>query len=131
MDNSSNRFIVVDDDPMNNKICQFIINQVHPHASITLFNDGETALAFIKSQYDKKVNESKTILFLDLNMPVMMGWEFLDEFKKLSSEIQNKFQIYILSSSVDERDKERASREPLIAGFISKPISKDILIELS
>jgi len=64
-------------------------------------------------------------------MPVMMGWEFLDEFKKLSSGIQNHFKIYILSSSVDERDKERAAREPLVEGFISKPISKDRLIQLS
>ncbi|MBN8568792.1 MAG: response regulator [Ignavibacteria bacterium] len=130
MENYNRFFIVVDDDPMNNKICQFIIKQVHDSANVKVFTQGEAALSYITNEYSKQKNTKAAVLFLDLNMPVMTGWEFLERYKELDSEIQNNFKIYILSSSVDERDKERAAREPVIKGFISKPISKEIILSL-
>lgn len=130
MENYNRFFIVVDDDPMNNKICHFIIKQVYHTASVRVFTEGEAALNYITGDYSKEKNTKEAVLFLDLNMPVMTGWEFLERFKRLDREIQNDFKIYILSSSVDERDKERAALEPVVRGFISKPISKEIILSL-
>ena len=69
------------------------------------------------------------VIFLDLNMPIMDGWEFLDEFGKLSEE--KDIRIYILSSSVDSRDMERAKKYGMVNGFIAKPLTDAKIKELA
>jgi CheY-like chemotaxis protein len=66
-------------------------------------------------------------LFLDINMPTMTGWEFLDEFKELPETIRKKFIIYVLSSSVDSKDLEKASENELVKNYIQKPLRKESL----
>jgi len=60
-------------------------------------------------------------------MPTMTGWEFLEEFDKLSENIKMQFQIFMLSSSVDPSDIERATSNPLVTDFIEKPLNKEAL----
>ena len=57
-------------------------------------------------------------------MPSMTGWEFLDIFQQYSKEVRNLYNIYILSSSVNPYDKDKAERHPHVSGFISKPLSQ-------
>ena len=68
------------------------------------------------------------VIFLDLNMPIMDGWEFLDEFVKLP--IENKPRVYIVSSSIDNQDIERAKTYDIVKDFIVKPLSDSILSDL-
>lgn len=122
--------MVVDDNATNNLICKYTIRKFSEEADISIFTEPEEALDFIKEGYGKKIGEGFTILFLDINMPYMTGWEFLDEFKGLNGEIQNQFIIYMLSSSVDERDKEKAKNNPFVSGFYSKPLTVQSIKEL-
>jgi CheY-like chemotaxis protein len=98
------KFILVDDDPINNAICEMTIGLVHGKTDIKSFTNSEIAFNYIKSEYPEMKNE--TILFLDLNMPIMTGWEFLERLDNLAKEIKQQINIYILSSTIDERDKD-------------------------
>lgn len=117
------RFIVVDDNRTNNLICEFAIRRYKREAAIDLFTEPELALHNIKKEYALEKGDAHTVLFLDINMPSMTGWEFLDEFRHFGEKVHKQFVIYILTSSVDERDKEKAESDPLVAGFFSKPLT--------
>src|SRR5690554_6744005 len=116
-------FIVVDDNRTNNLICEFAIRKYKKEADINLFTEPEVALQNIRKDYGMRERNEFTILFLDINMPSMTGWEFLEEFRHFGKEVHRQFVIYILTSSVDERDKEKAESDPLVAGFFSKPLT--------
>jgi CheY-like chemotaxis protein len=117
-------FIVVDDDSTNNLICKFAIQKASPGAAIQLFTEPEDALREIKENHEVG---GPTLLFLDINMPSMTGWEFLEIFKEFDAETMQRFTIYILSSSIDDRDRIRANNNPLVSGFLSKPLNAAIV----
>ena len=116
-------FIVVDDNRTNNLICEYSIRKLLREAHVNLFTDPEVALDEIKIQYGRSEKETATVLFLDINMPSMTGWDFLEVFRTFDKQIHKQFAIFILTSSVDERDKEKADADPLVAGFFSKPLT--------
>src|SRR5690606_22351344 len=117
-----NRFLIVDDDVINNKLCGFTITRVFGGVEVKSFTEPEEALLALQTYYTNHTAKEPVILFLDINMPSMTGWEFLDEFKKLEKFEHESFSIYIVSSSVDLRDKQKADEDPLVRGFISKPL---------
>lgn len=92
--------------------------------SITLFNDGEDALAGLMEMY--LINHGlPQIIFLNLNMPNMNGWEFLDRFIKLPNESLNISVIYVIRSTVDPRGIDKAKEHNLISNYILKPITQN------
>jgi CheY-like chemotaxis protein len=122
-------FIVIDDDPANNIICKVLIkNHLNP-ADIKTFSTPQEGLEYIRKSYQNVVHEHQTILFLDINMPVMSGWDFLKEFEKLDKQLRDQFKIYILSSSVDDNDLKRAKENKDVIGYIVKPLTKEKVIE--
>ena len=70
------------------------------------------------------------ILLLDLSMPIMDGWEFLEEYILLSPKLDRKITIYIISSSISPYDIDKAKSISIVTDFIIKPISKEKLIEI-
>ncbi len=116
-------FIVVDDNRTSNLICEFAIRKYNKDVTINLYTEPEMALQNIGEEYNRKQNDTLTILFLDINMPSMTGWEFLEAFRAFGEKVHRQFIIYILTSSVDDRDKEKAASDPLVAGFFSKPLT--------
>ena len=115
-------FIVVDDDSINNTICRKIIGRVIPEATVVAFTDPEEALAYVQTVYSKE-NAGTAILLLDINMPSLDGWEFLQAFEAFDADLKARFTIYMLSSSVDTRDTERASNNGNVRGYLQKPLS--------
>jgi len=71
-----------------------------------------------------------TIIILDIQMPVMNGFQFVEVFEQLPKEIQSKFAIFLFSSSINENDKNRLDNYPSIIRFYSKPISKDTVAQM-
>lgn len=124
---TSYKIIIIDDDPVNNFICREVIKMVTCKNEIIDFTSPEVGLKYIIENH-KNCNENEgVILFLDLNMVTMTGWELLEEFNKLEEAVRNLFSIYVLSSSVDEKDKKRAKEEPSVKDLLVKPLNVDVI----
>lgn len=85
------------------------------------FNNGADAIEKIKSLIDSP-ELLPDLIFLDINMPVMDGWHFLKEYELLKNNLSKKIVIYMVSSSIDERDIERATQLEDVKDYIIKPL---------
>lgn len=119
-----NRILLIDDDDIFRLTASKILKKVYPHLEIIAAKNGEEAL----QQLIHEPNNPDLIL-LDINMPIMNGWEFLEAYTTKENGI--KIPIYVLSSSIDPNDKEKATNNPKVQGFIEKPLSFDKARKLS
>lgn len=115
--------LLIDDDPIINLINTRLIKQRFPNAVINTFANGLDGLNHMLAERHKEY-----IIFLDINMPIMNGWEFLNALKE--TYIPFNMELYILTSSIDQADKDHAKKYDLVNRFISKPLHKDVLEEI-
>ena len=88
--------------------------------------DGNMVLEFMEeNRYAAELLPD--VIFLDLTMPDFSGWEFLDKFEKLKHSLNKQVELYVMTSSVRESDKERSSKYGCVNSFISKPLTKQVL----
>src|SRR6185503_5885296 len=100
------------------------IIEVAKFASIVnSYQDGATALDELKQIIKTNPAAFPDVIFLDINMPDLDGWEFLDEFKKLPESILKKCKVFMLTSSIDDHDIEKSKSYKIVYDFISKPLS--------
>ncbi|PQB06828.1 response regulator [Polaribacter filamentus] len=112
---------IIDDDRVYHFILSSIINKNKLADSILSFMDGEEAIQYLTN--NKTENEKiPDIVFLDMNMPIMDGWLFLEEYERIKKDITKKTVIFMISSSVDPLDIERAGNIIEITDYIVKPI---------
>lgn len=121
-----NCILLVDDDPDDNAYHQIIINEMEIVNNIEIAKNGLEALAFLK----KENQLPPEIIFLDINMPKMNGWEFLDRYKHFHKEQKARVVIMILTTSANPDDIKRAKEIEDVTGFETKPLTKEMLTEL-
>ena len=121
------RVLVIDDDPANNLICQILVSRTLVDVEIITYTQPAEGVAFIETTAE---DPAPTLLLLDINMPQMSGWDVLENMQNLPAAVRNKFTIYMLSSSVDPADKEKAAAHPLVRGYFEKPLTRDKLMGL-
>jgi CheY-like chemotaxis protein len=113
---------VIDDDLIFQKIISIQILSVMPEAKISIFENAELAIESLKNN----PNPPQTIL-LDLNMPVMDGWQFLEQLPK-DALVDSR--IYIVSSSIDPKDLDKSKMFEKVKGYLIKPVQKQTLTEV-
>jgi len=118
------RFIVIDDEEINILVSEFTIRRYNKNADTHQFTNPGLALEFIKDPVNQHGEHAKTIILLDINMPLMTGLEFLDEFGIMEMGLQKQFTIYMLSSSIDPADMERVGKYDFVSGYFLKPLSE-------
>lgn len=118
---------VVDDDEIYKIIIEKMISSSELFDKVYLFDDSRNALEVL-SNGDISTPE---IILLDLNMPHLDGWEFLDHLKEQKPEVYSESEIYIVTSSISQSDQDRANSYEEIKGFISKPITSKFLKEIA
>jgi response regulator RpfG family c-di-GMP phosphodiesterase len=123
--NTPERFLLIDDDLFNNILCWSLINKVFNDVETFSFTDAQKGLNYIEVEYLK--SPVPTVLFLDINMPNLTGWDVLERFKLFSDDIKQHITVFLLSSSIDLNDKERAYANPLVTDYIEKPLTKNFL----
>lgn len=113
-------FILIDDDPVSNLIHRKIIEttRMDCEAEVISFSTGREGLKFITQCHTRICNEF--VVLLDINMPGLNGWEFLDQLEKLSKAWNN---VYILSSSIAKTDLAKAKTYKSVKGYLYKPLS--------
>jgi len=121
---------VVDDDIIYQTIINKIIEKSGVFSSHFTFPNGNEALTSLKKILEDDDTALPDIILLDINMPVMDGWEFMEEIKKIKSDIRKDIHIYIVSSSIALEDKNKSATFSNIMGYIPKPISVNELIAI-
>jgi CheY-like chemotaxis protein len=119
---------LIDDDRLSIKLMSMLISKNDFCEEIISFHNPQTALEELKSN---ATNASKLpdVILLDLNMPVLDGWQFLDEFKLVT--FAKKIVIFIVSSSIDPIDLEMVKNYPIVKNYIIKPLSSEKLKQAS
>ncbi|MBF4470890.1 MULTISPECIES: response regulator [Flavobacterium] len=118
---------VIDDDPIYQIIVNKIIKKSELFSSVSSFKNGKDAIDALKCTLNNN-ETTPDIILLDINMPVMDGWEFMNEMVLLKSQIKEQTNIYIVSSSIALEDKSKAKEYSEIIAYLSKPISPNDLI---
>jgi two-component system chemotaxis response regulator CheY len=130
MENSPQPVIaVVDDDTVYQFTASRTLKATKLTDQILQFPNGQEALEFLSTNSGNAA-KLPDIIFLDINMPVTDGWMFLDEFRKLKEEFAKQMRIYMVSSSIDPRDLNRARANPEVSDYVEKPISLTKFSEL-
>ncbi len=121
--------MLVDDNDIDNFISKRIIEITKFAARVEVTSSGQDALEYLRANQFKLEN-IPTIIFLDINMPVVDGFIFLYEFDKFSEQLKNKCKIIILSSSDNKRDIAKIINDNYVTKFITKPLTEIALDEI-
>jgi CheY-like chemotaxis protein len=119
--------LLVDDDSTSNFLHKRIMQRLELQVFIDVSENGKEALSLIANESALSGNR---LVLLDINMPVMDGWEFLDEFEKLPAEVKDHCKIFVLSTSINPDDKLRAESKNSVCGYLTKPLTKEILLDI-
>lgn len=122
-------FIIIDDSQLDCFIGEKIIQNTGTFSSIKTYTQATEAYEVIKKS-DPTPAEAMTIIVLDIQMPVMNGFQFVEAFERLPENIRSNYAIFMFSSSINENDKNRLENHPCIRKFYGKPISKDIVASI-
>lgn len=116
------QIVLIDDDPVHNMIANEILKKFVDITTVKIiaFENPKEGLNYLLNQNPEEA--FKTLVFLDINMPELSGWDVLDRLVVLDENIKGNMTLYILSSSINPIDEARAASYPLVNGFLSKPM---------
>ncbi|GAB3290411.1 response regulator [Hymenobacter tenuis] len=115
------RIVLIDDDSTSIFLMRMLLQLEELADSVTSFQSGQEALEYLRQSPPEQRPE---IILLDLNMPVMSGWDFLEAVSAEASDLLSGCRIYILTSSLAQTDSLRAADNPLVTRLIHKPLDK-------
>ena len=115
---------VIEDDPITATITQVLLEKTLRPAQIQLYANGQRALDHLTAML-RVGGELPDLILLDLNMPLLDGWEFLDTFARL--RLTHPVCILLLTSSISPQDRAKAARYPHVGGYFAKPLDQSIL----
>ena len=121
--------LLVDDDEITNMIHKRIIESTDPDLHVQTVSAGQEALDYLLGRH-KDPFIKPGIIFLDINMPGMNGWEFLERYHELSDEYKVKAVVVMLTTSVDPEDRVKAAENPDIKKFVNKTLTRENLEEI-
>jgi CheY-like chemotaxis protein len=129
MNDSKPQVLLIDDDQVYLFAATKTIEATGLAGTVEVCTNGLDALEYL-NRIIVSAGKLPDIIFIDINMPVMDGWEFLEEYKTLSARINNNIRIYILSSSVDKNDIMRSKDYSSVIEYVVKPVYKEKFSEI-
>ena len=118
--------MLVDDDEATNFLHRSVIRRENLGVHVKVITNGQEALDYLtgsEQYYPGTDLPQPGIIFLDLNMPGMNGWEFLDQYRKLPTPIRQQIALMVLTTSLNPDDEARARQIPEVDGFLQKPLT--------
>ncbi|MFD0964221.1 response regulator [Pseudofulvibacter geojedonensis] len=119
------RIMLVDDDHTTNFYNEIMLKQNNVSKDIIIFQSGKEALEYLDTG-----NEKVDLILLDINMPIMNGWQFLEQFNQLDEKKREAIIIVMLTSSINSDDRKRTEAFQSVKKFINKPLNKHSINEV-
>ena len=126
--NKKLNFIVIDDSKLDCFIAEKVIEKIGKSESIISFVQAREALDYIIASSMNQ--QSHTMILVDIQMPVMNGFEFVEAFEQLPKELTDHYSIFVISSSINDYDLKRVNDYPSVKHFLNKPLNGNNLSEL-
>lgn len=124
--------LCVDDDSITIMLSKMVLTRAAYAKEVVTAQNGEEALHYLDSLIANQATVVPNLIFLDLNMPIMGGWEFLDAFSEAKyREVFPNCKVIVLSSTIDPKDIEKSKSYSMVLDFMPKPIKKDLLEAVS
>lgn len=124
------KIFIIDDDEMYQMVLRRTIGKINKGIEICSYWDGEEALNAVMNMFEN--NEKKpALVFLDINMPVLDGWQFLEELEKYKPDVREHLNIYMISTSLDSNDRQKALQNKNVKELLTKPLSIQTLKDLT
>jgi CheY-like chemotaxis protein len=120
---------LIDDDPIFVYLTKRIIGSINCPCEVHEFKDGELAISYL-SQMREDAGALPDVIFLDLSMPVMDGWEFLNQYSDLKPKLKKNIALFIVSSSISPQEVERSKNYRAVTDFLIKPVEKGKIVEI-
>lgn len=130
MTKTQHNVCLIDDDKIYQFTAKKILEDTGLAKNILSFYNGKEAVDYFRENHGIGEDHLPDIIFLDINMPIMNGWQFLEEFRKITVGIPKSMIIYVVSSSVDNCDIEKSKEYASVTDYITKPISKVKYLQL-
>ena len=121
------KIMLIDDDPINNLISRETIRHFDPAIDVVEYDKPDEALEYLTTQSKLRTQNIPDVIFLDLNMPLINGWSFLDEYKHILQFFNTDIELFLLTSSINHKDIQKAQSFPIITHYISKPLTVRVL----
>jgi len=128
--NRLNLIFIVDDDPIHQQIAKIMIDRQGISHDMRTFSDAQEVLDYLQG-YAGHGEPLPDVILLDLNMPVIDGWDFLEAYAVFQAALPASIRIYVLTSSIDENDRERVRAYPFVKGYLTKPLTRDVILQLA
>lgn len=113
-------FIVIDDSKLDCFIAEKIIQNTGKSKTVKTFQQASDALTYIRGLSEQ---DGETLIFVDIQMPMMNGFEFVESFETIPADIRSSYSIYMLSSSINENDIAKVKGYSSIKQFVNKPLT--------
>lgn len=126
---SHNMIFIVDDDPIHQQIANIMIKRQGIGENVRAFSDAQDVLDYLR-RYSFEPEQLPDLILLDLNMPVMDGWDFLNDYAGFYKDLAKQIGIFVLTSSIDDKDRKKVDSYSFVKGYLTKPLSSEIITKL-
>ncbi len=118
--------LIIDDDCCHNIVCALALKKLFRTTDINMigFTNSEEGVEYITRSYFEE--PKRTVLFLDINMPRLNGWQVLEKLEQLPRSIKKYLSVYIITTSANYHDQQKAIKSPLVKQYLEKPLSNHL-----